>query len=208
MILKCVSVKDVLDVNAYFYISEKTNHGFLIDPGAEASTLIKEIQNNNWVIEKILLTHGHFDHIGAVDQLFNVLNIPYFIHVNGAEYLLNAGYNLSMYFGRDIILKNADYFNDGDILSIDDIHLQVISTPGHTTDSVVFYDADSKIAFVGDTIFRGSIGATHFPGGDEKKLAKSIREKIFTLPEETVLYSGHSEKTDVRTEKRRYYITY
>ena len=106
MILKCVSVKDVLDVNAYFYISEKTNHGFLIDPGAEASTLIKEIQNNNWVIEKILLTHGHFDHIGAVDQLFNVLNIPYFIHVNGAEYLQNAGYNLSMYFGRDIV-RNA-----------------------------------------------------------------------------------------------------
>ena len=88
MILKCVSVKDVLDANSYFYISEKTNHGFLIDPGAEANTLINEIRNNNWVIEKILLTHGHFDHIGAVDQLFNVLNIPYFIHVNGAEQII------------------------------------------------------------------------------------------------------------------------
>lgn len=207
MILKCIPVKDVLDVNSYFYISEKTNRGFLIDPGAEADVLINEIQSNNWIIEKILLTHGHFDHIGAVERLFRALNIPYFIHANGAKYLLDTEYNLSIYFGRDIVLKDSDYFHDGDVFSIDDLHLRVVCTPGHTTDSVVFYDADNSIAFVGDTIFKGSVGATHFPGGDRKQLAKSIRERIFTLPEETVLYSGHSEKTDVLTEKRRY-ITY
>ncbi|MBR1734930.1 MAG: MBL fold metallo-hydrolase [Alphaproteobacteria bacterium] len=207
MLLKCVPVKDVLDVNSYFYINEKTKRGFLIDPGAEPNTLIEIIKTNNWIIEKILLTHGHFDHIGAVEKISATLNIPYFIHLNGARYLLDCDFNLSViYCGHEIVLKDANYFHDGDILSTDDLKLRVIHTPGHTSDSVIFYDADNNIAFSGDTIFRGAVGTVDVPGGDREFLRHSIVNRIFSLPDNTILYPGHSESTDIFTEKKRYGI--
>lgn len=83
--------------------------------------------------------------------------------------------------------------------------LKVIHTPGHTTDPVVYYSEKDRVAFVGDTIFRGSIGNFQYPGGNRQEIIKSITEKILTLPEETVLYSGHSEETTIGTEKRRYF---
>ena len=99
------------------------------------------------------------------------------------------------------------YFEDGDVFSIGEAknaQLQVIHTPGHTTDSVVFYDYKNGIAFSGDTIFKNSVGAVHFPGGNARQLADSIFTRIFVLPEETLLYSGHSDVTSVGAEKKRY----
>ena len=207
MILERVAVRDILETNSYFYIDENTGHGFLIDPGAEAEKLIQKINDNNWIIEKILLTHGHFDHIGAVEALHNSLNIPYFIHKNGADYLNYVLYNLSAQFGRNIVLKEAEYLEDGDSVHLsknDSVELRLIHVPGHTTDSSIFYDAKNCLAFVGDTIFKNSVGNTAFPGGDSQQLADSIFNKIFKLPSETVLYSGHSEETSVEIEKGRY----
>ena len=207
MILERVAVRDVLETNAYFYIDEDSKHGFLIDPGAEAEKLIRKINDNGWIIERILLTHGHFDHIGAVETLHNSLSIPYFIHKNGADYLNYVLYNLSAQFGRNIILKEAEYLEDGDLIHLstnDSVGLQLIHVPGHTTDSSIFYDAQNKLAFVGDTIFKNSVGNTAFPGGDSQQLADSIFNKIFKLPPQTVLYSGHSEETSVEIEKSRY----
>ena len=83
--------------------------------------------------------------------------------------------------------------------------LRVIHTPGHTTDSVVYYSEKDRVAFVGDTIFKGSAGNWQYPGGNRQTLVESITEKIFALPDDTVLYSGHSEETTIGTEKRRYY---
>ena len=83
------------------------------------------------------------------------------------------------------------------------VKLKVIHTPGHTADSVLFYDEQNHLAFVGDTIFKGSIGATHFPGGNFQQLKQSLLQKVFSLPEETVLYSGHSEATTIKQEKNQ-----
>ena len=207
MLVQKVNVHDVFDTNSYFYIDEKTNSGFLIDPGAQAIKLYSIIKENNWNIESILLTHGHFDHTGAVEQLCEMLNVPYFIHKNGEQFLKSTHFNLSQYCHRNIVLNNARYFNDGDFISLKsnlDVKLQVIHTPGHTPDSVVFYDKKENIAFVGDTIFKGTIGNSEYPGGNGQELGASIINKIFTLPEETVLYSGHSDKTTVGREKARY----
>ena len=202
-----VKIANFLQTNAYFYIDEQTKHGFLFDPADEAQRLIDIITENHWTIEKILLTHGHFDHIGAVYELHKKLNIPYYAHENARSYLLDSEINLSSWNNHKIILPDAQYLKDNAIISLQPpakTLLQVIYTPGHTQDSVIYYDAEANLAFVGDTIFKGSIGATHFPGGDMQQLQQSILSKIFTLPDDTILYSGHSDLTTVKAEKSRY----
>lgn len=203
----CVPVKGYFEENCYFYIDDKTGHGFLIDPGAQAVELLSLIKENGWQIEKILLTHGHFDHTGAVNQTRQELHIPVFAHRAADDYLLDAGKNLSALCGPPIIVRDVTYLDDGDIISLDvnpQFSLQVLHTPGHTTDSVTYYSAGDHVAFVGDTIFKGSIGNHQYPGGNHSDLQNSIINKIFALPDQTVLCSGHSAQTTVGIEKQRY----
>ena len=198
-----VEVYEYIPVNAYFYIDDETRHGFLIDPGAQAEKLLKIIDEKHFVIEKILLTHGHFDHIGAVEELQKKLNVEVCMQKNGRDYVENPNWNLS----QKITLKDVKYLDDGEIfLNVNpNFKLELISTPGHTTDGAIYYSAADKIAFVGDSIFLGSYGRTDFPGGDEKILFESIKQKILTLPDETILLSGHSEPTTVANEKTRFW---
>ena len=202
-----VPVEGYFSENSFFYIDDVTKHGFLIDPGAEADRLLSVIKDNGWEIEKILLTHGHFDHMGAVDEIRNALAVPVYAFATADAYLLDPFKNLSALCGPPIVVRNAMHFSDGETISLHAnpaFALQVIYTPGHTPDSVVFYAESSQAAFVGDTIFKGSIGNYQFPGGNLRDLQQSILEKIFALPDSTTLYSGHSEPTAVGTEKRRY----
>ena len=200
-------VSDGIETNAYFYIDETSHHGFLIDPAAEPEKLLQIIKDNNWIIEKMLITHGHFDHIGAVETLHKQLNIPYFIHENGKEYLTNPALNLSSYFGNSISLNQAEFLKENDIVTLEadpHVKLKVIHTPGHTQDSVIYYDEQNNLAFVGDTIFKASIGRTDFPGGNTQQLKNSIENKVFSLPDDTALYSGHSDPTSIAAEKKNF----
>lgn len=202
-----VPVRGYFDENCYFYIDDKTKYGFLIDPGAEAKKLLKLISDKGWNIEKILLTHGHFDHTGAVNEIRDALGIPVIAHINSDQYLLDGYMNLSAQCGLSITIEDVEYTKDGDILALEanpDFKLKVIYTPGHTTDSIIYYSENDHVAFVGDTIFKGSIGNYKYPGGNLKDLQDSIIDKIFTLPDETVLLSGHSDKTTVGIERQRY----
>ena len=202
-----VPVKGYFEENCFFHIDDKTKHGFVIDPGAQGKELLAFIKENGWTIEKILLTHGHFDHMGAVDTLRNELKIPVLAHIRSDEYLLDARKNLSALCGPAITVEDVGYIDDGDVITLQadpEVQLSVIYTPGHTTDSVILYSAGDSVAFVGDTIFKGSIGNYQYPGGNAMDLQKSIITKIFTLPDDTVICSGHSGQTKVGTEKRRY----
>ena len=202
-----VPVKGYFEENCFFYIDDRTKHGFIIDPGAQGKELLALIRKNGWTIEKILLTHGHFDHIGAVDILRDALGIPVLAHRRSDEYLLDARKNLSALCGPSITVENVVYLDDRDEVRLhadSDISFKVIYTPGHTTDSVVFYSEKDSVAFVGDTIFKGSIGNYQYPGGNAVDLQRSIINKIFSLPDDTILYSGHSEQTTAGREKRRY----
>lgn len=205
--IKSVIVKDVFETYTYFYIDDETKHGFLIDPGAEAERLLAIIAENGWTIERILLTHGHFDHTGAVEKIHKSLQIPYYTHENGKKYLENTKWNLSTYCKRNVLLKDARLLQDGDeifVTSNENFGLKVMYTPGHTSDSVIFYSEKDKVAFVGDTIFKGGIGSTQYPGSNPFDLENTIINRIFKLPQGVVLYPGHSEKTTVGIEKARY----
>ena len=201
-----VPVGEVIETYAYFYVDDATKHGFLIDPGAEADKLLGIIAKRGFTIEKILLTHGHFDHIGAVQKVREKLNIPVIMHENGRKYAENTAWNLSANFGLDITLDDVTYLPDGSVITPaanPAMSLAMQSVPGHTTDGVIYVSADKKIAFVGDTIFKNSYGNTSFIGGDEKTLMKSIAERIFSLPDDTTLLSGHSDPTTVGEERLR-----
>ena len=197
--------------NAYFYIDDSSKHGFLIDPGYEAPELLKVIKNRELTVEKILLTHGHFDHIGAVNELQSALNIPVCMQSNGCNYVKNSEMNGSKIFhGPPIIINGEvtyleDYSEIG-LINNPDFKLKIFPVPGHTTDGAMYYSANDGVAFVGDSIFYGSIGRTDLPGGNYSELIENIKRKILTLPDDTILLSGHSEPTTVGEEKTRYWF--
>ena len=160
------------------------------------------VRRNGWTIEKILLTHGHFDHMGAADQLRKELGAEIYASDKTGAMLKDARTNLSALCGPAITIDGAIPLDDGEIISLANdpsFCLRVIHTPGHTPDSVTFYSERDRVAFVGDTIFKAGIGSWGYPGGNKTELIKSITERIFTLPDETVLCSGHSEQTKVGT---------
>ncbi|MBO4422100.1 MAG: MBL fold metallo-hydrolase [Clostridia bacterium] len=206
MIKRLVLREGPVDVCSYFYIDDVSSHGFLFDPGAQAQRIISLIGKEGYKIDKIIITHGHFDHIGALDGVREKTGIPAYIHENGKRFLSDPHYNLSERIGRTISTQADGYFRDGDVLTTADggLSLRVIHTPGHTDDSCVFYSEKEGVAFTGDTIFKGTFGNYRFPTGDYGLLMKTIREKVLTLPEKTVLYSGHTEETTVEDEAWMY----
>lgn len=169
--------------------------------------LVQIIRSKVWTIEKTLLTHGHFDHTGGIEVIRRELDIPVYIHENGVAYLEDTQLNLSEYCGEHVVVRDAHFFQDGAVFSLEG-HvspvLTAVHTPGHTPDSSTFYDAADALAFVGDTIFKGGPGTDQYPGGNGRQLVRSIVQRILTLPDNTTLYSGHSDKTTVGAEKRLY----
>lgn len=205
--VRLIPLRGYFDVNAYFYIDDATGHGFLIDPGAQADKVMSVVRSNGWTIEKILLTHGHFDHMGAADELRDALGADVYAYENSNMLLMNSRNNLSVLCGPAITVEGVLPLHDGDTISLkNDLSfcLKVLHTPGHTPDSVTFWSERDNVAFVGDTIFKAGIGSWGYPGGNKADLIKSITERIFALPDETVLCSGHSEQTTIGTEKSRY----
>ena len=204
MNIKTLSLGPLL-TNCYILSQEGREDAIIIDPAASPERIRSALGGRR--IAAVLLTHGHFDHTGAVNELRSVLGVPVLAHRRADEYLLDAHMNLSEGSGVPVIIRTVTYLDDGDIVPLDAdpaFALDVIYAPGHTTDSVVYYSPKDRVAFVGDTIFKGSIGIWDFPGGNLADLQRSILEKIFTLPEDTALYSGHSVPTTVGEEKRRY----
>ncbi len=190
--------------NTYFYIDDSTKHGFLIDPGSDASKILNYIKQEGYVIEKILITHGHVDHIGAVEEIKVALGCEVIAHKNGKMYLEDPSFNLSASWGMPFVVKADTFLEEGEVVSLQnnpDFKLQIIHVPGHTMDGVAYYSDKDKVVFVGDILFDGSVGRTDFPGGNGGLLLKGIAEKLFTLPEETIVYSGHGNNTTIKKEK-------
>ena len=168
-----------ITTNTYLYGDDATQHAFLIDPGFEPERILAAIREKGITVERILLTHGHFDHIGAALAVSDALGaLPICMWEKGRKYAESPNWNLSANFfppaGFTLPAARMTYLPDG-----------------------------ACLALAADTIFRGSYGATHFPGGDEPTLMQSIKTRLLTLPEDTLLLSGHSEPTTVGEERTR-----
>lgn len=191
-------VLGVLDVNCYLVSTEKA--AVVIDPGFRSVEALDFLKNAKDKERLILLTHGHFDHIGYADELARLTDTKIAIGEFDAPALSENTANLSALFGAPLKPFCADIIlADGQMLNVGDIEFKVIHTPGHTVGGVCYLCGDTL--FSGDTLFAGSIGRTDFPGGSFEALKTSI-EKLYTLNDDITLLSGHGGSSTILNEKR------
>ncbi len=190
--------------NCYTVYNKDTREALVVDPAANAHFLYTMLMNQQLNCVGILLTHGHFDHIGAVQELQEKLGhkVPVYAAEAEVDVLGDARKNLSEMFGGRLISIKADILlQDGQELELLDSKIKCLLVPGHTRGGMCYYFPESDFVFSGDTLFNKSVGRSDFPSGDEAALLANIREKLLTLPEETVVYCGHGERTSVGSEK-------
>ena len=189
--------------NAYLVADPDTKEAVVIDPSWDGHVILDAAQKRGWRIGHLWYTHAHFDHIGGAGAIADALNPLPLVALHPNDHVLWRAGGGGALFGFDI--------DPGPEPTIDLVHgmkmklgsneFEVRFTPGHTTGHCVLYVASEKICFCGDLIFNGSVGRADLPGGDWETLVKSIKEQIFTLPDDTLLLSGHGPETTVGEEK-------
>ena len=190
----------MMGTNCYIVWDEDDN-AVIIDPGFIDSRLKTIIEGKSLKVHYILLTHGHFDHIGAVENLKKETGAKVLIHEEDRDCLIDPNRNLSILAGFDLSVEEADgYLVDGQILQVGNLEFKVLHTPGHSKGGICLFMGEHL--FSGDTLFNTSIGRTDFHDGDFKELITAIREKLLILPDVTLVYPGHGENTTIGYEKR------
>jgi len=195
-------VLGLVRTNCYIVYSNATKKAVIIDPAADSRRITEEITALGVTPEAVLLTHGHFDHMLAAESLRKEYQIPVCVLREDAELLKQPNLNCSEQFLHMSYGIFADEeLEDGQQLRFLDGVFTVIATPGHTEGSCCYYAKEEGILFSGDTLFQQSIGRTDLPTGRAAQIGISIREKLFVLPQETLVLSGHGEQTTVEEEK-------
>jgi len=202
--ITCLSLGPV-GTNCYIVVVAATREAVVIDPGWDAPVVIDHAEKMKAKVRAVWLTHSHFDHIGGVAGLVRTLNIPVALHSKELPlYKMRGGAKL---FGLDIDeppepkIKLEEYVNGDRRLEIGSLKFEVLYVPGHTQGHVAFYQKDDGVIFSGDVLFQGSIGRTDLPGGNYEQLIESIQKQLLTLPDSTIVYSGHGEPTTVGEER-------
>jgi len=190
-----------IQANCYILGCERTKEAAVIDPGGDVDNILMTLAKDKLRCVTIINTHGHFDHSGDNKRLKEVTGAKLMIHREDAPMILHQGLSGSMWGMKVEDSPPPDrYVEEGDGITFGDISLQVLHTPGHSPGGISL--VSDKMVFVGDTLFAGSIGRTDLPGGDYETLIRSVKEKIFPLGDDVVIYPGHGPKTTVGREKR------
>jgi hydroxyacylglutathione hydrolase len=190
--------------NTRFITCEKSHKSAIVDPGGETQKLLAHIKQYELDVECILLTHGHLDHVGAAEELKQLLDVKIIGPHKDEMFWFDALPMQAQMFGFQ---AQAPFYPDKWLqhnarIVVGETELLVLHCPGHTPGHVVFYDEKSAQVFVGDVLFKGSVGRTDFPKGNAAQLQQSIREQLFTLPDNTQVMSGHGENTTIGYEKQ------
>jgi hydroxyacylglutathione hydrolase len=187
--------------NCYILGCERTRQAAVIDPGGDVDKILMTLAKANLRCVYIINTHGHFDHSGGNRRLKEVTGAQLIIHRGDAPMIVHQAANGGMWGMK---IENSPppdrTVEEGEFITFGDISLKVLHTPGHSAGGISL--VVDRMAFVGDTLFAGSIGRTDFPGGDHEGLLRNVREKIFVLGDDVVIYPGHGPKTTVARERR------
>jgi glyoxylase-like metal-dependent hydrolase (beta-lactamase superfamily II) len=191
-----------LQTNCYIVADEATREGIVIDPGGDGKLILETVQRLEVDVKLIVNTHGHFDHIMANGEVMQGTDAPLAIHSDDAGMLLNPLRSFALLVGKIRPSPSATVFlKQGDALELGNRTLHVLHTPGHSPGSISLLCTDEKAVFSGDVLFNQGIGRTDFPGGSYQVLVQSIRDKLFPLPDDTVVYPGHGPQTTIGFER-------
>ncbi|MGX7419840.1 MBL fold metallo-hydrolase [Carnobacterium gallinarum] len=196
--LKVIRIKTgTIEENCYILSNQK--NCIVVDPGNDADKIIATIATLAVTPVAILLTHAHFDHIGALEDIRNHFKIPVYIDPAEQSWLGSPELNLSERFGQSVIANPAEFDLAYQKYDLEGIQFKVVPTPGHSIGSVSFIFDDFVV--VGDALFKGSIGRTDLPNASFQQLIESINTELFTLPDNLVVYPGHGDDTTIGIEK-------
>lgn len=189
-----------LQVNCFIIADEYSKKAMVVDPGDEPDRIIDIINKDKLIVEYIVCTHGHFDHVGAVSDLKNITSASVLLHKNELE-IYRAALDMAAFWGYELDpLPDPDVFiKEGDVIEFGNLKFNVLHTPGHSPGGICIYG--EGIVITGDVIFAGSVGRTDFYGGDMNRLKDSFR-RIMSLPEDTKMLPGHGPDSTIGNEKR------
>lgn len=176
------------------YVVSEGSEAFLVDPGDRPKEVLDHLEEHGLKLRFILLTHGHVDHVNGVDGIIEKLPVPVYLHPQDRS-AIDSGTRI---FGE--LASSTIPVHDGMLIPFDQHEIKVIETPGHTGGGVSYLIGAHL--FAGDTLFRHSIGRSDLPGGDYDQLIRSVRGKLYQLPDETIVYAGHEEETTIGHEKK------
>ncbi len=193
----------LVGTNCFVAVNSETKEALVIDPGDQAAVMIGHIQKKQLHPAAVLLTHGHFDHCMAAQEVAEHFGISVYVHEDEKETMENPAYNCCGMIGRNLVFHADKYFHgEKDQLSLAGFEIDVLHTPGHTIGGVCFYVQSEGILFSGDTLFCESVGRTDFPKGSMSQLVRSIQEKLLPLPDDTKVLPGHGKWTTIGKERR------
>jgi hydroxyacylglutathione hydrolase len=202
MILKSLVVGPIA-ANCYVIGDETTREGAIIDPGDEADNILRVVEQSGLQIMFLIGTHGHFDHTAAASAIKKSLGCDFLLHKKDIPFVQHSKMSAQQWgFNIEQVPEPDRTIEEGDILELGNLELRIIHTPGHSPGGISIYVAREKLVFTGDTLFQGSIGRTDFLMGSMDELIRSIKTKLYTLPDETVAYTGHGDPTTIGHEKQ------
>lgn len=191
-----------LGTNCYLVENEKTKELVIVDPADCPDYMISYVKRIGYEPKAILLTHGHFDHVMGINGWKKEFDIPVYIHKDEVQILKNPALNLSAMFGTSYAYEDVVCLEDEEMLELIGYTFEVIHTPGHTSGGCCYYVKDEEVLFSGDTLFCRSVGRSDFPTGSAATLVRSVKERLFCLPEQVMVYPGHNDLTCIADEKQ------